>query len=106
MKGEAKETGEGEGPALSELRALQQRTSDIQTTPSPPEPPARTHSPHVDETSAQERVQVPVYAGQAGDVEDLVAHSCREQEEDVQEPVPHLVPRPGAVLHTHTHTQK
>ena len=33
---------------------------------------AVTHSPHVDEASAQEWVQAPVYAGQTGDVEDFV----------------------------------
>lgn len=36
--------------------------------------------------------------GQAGDVEDFVTHACREQEEDVQQPVPHLIPRFAAAL--------
>lgn len=48
------------------------------------ESPAVTYSPHVDEAPAQEWVQVPVYAGQAGDVEDLVTQAGRDQEEEVQ----------------------
>lgn len=58
-----------------------------------------THSPHVDKTSAEEGVQVPVYAGQTGDVEDFMPQSGREQEEEVQQPVPHLILRPAAALH-------
>lgn len=45
---------------------------------------AVTYGPHVDQASAQERVQVPVYTGQAGDVEDFMAQACRDQEEEVQ----------------------
>lgn len=33
------------------------------------------YGPHVDEASAQERVQVPVYARQTGDVEDLMTQA-------------------------------
>lgn len=29
---------------------------------------AETYGPHVDKAAAEERVQIPVYAGQAGDV--------------------------------------
>lgn len=57
-----------------------------------------TYSPHVDEASAQERVQVPVNPGQTGDVEDFMTQACREQEEEVQQPVPHFILRLIAVL--------
>lgn len=60
--------------------------------------PAVTYSPHVDQASAQEWVQVPVYAGQTGDVEDFMPQTCREQEEEVQWPIPHFIPRPAAAL--------
>lgn len=43
-----------------------------------------TYGPHVDQASAQERVQAPVNTGQAGDVEDFMAQACRDQEEEVQ----------------------
>ena len=33
------------------------------------------HSPHIDKASAQEWVQVPVYAGQTGDVEDFMTQA-------------------------------
>lgn len=57
-----------------------------------------TYGPHVDQASAQERVQAPLYAGQAGDVEDLVPQACREQEEEVQQPVPHFILRLATAL--------
>lgn len=57
-----------------------------------------TYTPHVDQASAQEWVQAPVYAGQTGDVEDFMPQACREQEEKVQKPVPHLILRPAAAL--------
>lgn len=57
-----------------------------------------TYSPHVDEASAQERIQVPVNAGQTGDVEDFMTQACREQEEEVQQPVLHFILRVIAVL--------
>lgn len=44
---------------------------------------AVTYGPHVDEASAEEWVQVPVYARQTGDVEHFVPQACREQEEEV-----------------------
>lgn len=59
---------------------------------------AVTYSPHVDQASTQERVQAPLYAGQTGDVEDFMPQACREQEEEVQWPVPHLILRPAAAL--------
>lgn len=106
MKGEAEETQGGKEPALSlSTGPCSRGRLTFTLTPLTPDPQP-THSPHVDKASAQERVKVPVYVGQAGDVEDLVAHACREQEEDVKEAVPHLVPRPGAALCTHTHRQK
>lgn len=57
-----------------------------------------TYSPHVDQASAQEWVQAPVYAGQTGDVEDFMPHACREQEQEVQQPVPHLILGPATAL--------
>lgn len=57
-----------------------------------------TYGPHVDQASAQERVQAPLYAGQAGDVEHLVPHARREQEEEVQQPVPHFILRLATAL--------
>lgn len=66
-----------------------------------------TYGPHVDQASAQERVQAPVYTGQAGDVEDFMAQACRDQEEEVQQPVPHLVLRSAAALQAkHTNEPK
>lgn len=50
-----------------------------------------THSPHVDQAATQEGVQAPVDVGQAGDVEDFMTQASGDQEEDVQQPVPHLV---------------
>lgn len=40
-----------------------------------------------------------MYVGQTGDVEDFMPEAGRQQEEEVQRPVPHLVTRPTAVLH-------
>lgn len=102
LRGEVKET-DRRGPALSDRMASNLRVAkgrcDIYTQMRC-EPPSRppTHSPHVDQAPAQERVQAPVDVGQAGDVEDFVTHACREQEEDVQQPVPHLIPRLAAAL--------
>lgn len=98
LKGEVKET-DRRGPALSDRTASNLRAAEEDLTfthkraPSPP-----THSPHVDQAPAQERVQAPVDVRQAGDVEDFVTHACREQEEDVQQPVPHLIARFAAAL--------
>ncbi len=57
-----------------------------------------THSPHVDEPPAQKRVEVPVDAGQEGDVKDLMTQSRRSHKQEVEEPVPHLIRRPGMLL--------
>ncbi len=57
-----------------------------------------THSPHVDEPPAQKRVEVPVDAGQEGDVKDLMTQSRRSHKQEVEEPVPHLITRPGMLL--------
>lgn len=66
-----------------------------------------TYSPHVDQASAQEWVQAPVYAGQTGDVEDFMPHACREQEQEVQQPVPHLILGPATALQkTNTNEHK
>lgn len=61
--------------------------------------PAATYGPHVEKAAAQERVHAPMYVGQTGDVEDFMPEAGRQQEEEVQRPVPHLVTRPTTVLH-------
>lgn len=102
LKGEVKET-DRRGAALSDRTASNLRAAeeDLTFTHKRSEPP--THSPHVDQAPAQERVQAPVDVGQAGDVEDFVTHACREQEEDVQQPVPYLIPRFAAALRGNKH---
>ncbi len=62
-----------------------------------------THSPHVDEPPAQKRVEVPVDAGQEGDVKDLMTQSSRSHKQEVEEPVPHLITRPGMLLNREIH---